>query len=181
MSCRRDALVVAARGVGIVPEILQTYGEGMVGTVGRFEISPGVPNVIPGLALMTIELRGRSQSKLDQCSQEILREVRALADRSGLSLEVRETVRTEPMEMNSRVIQTIEKECHDLGVSYRRLNSGAGHDAIWMAKNWPTGMLFVPSADGISHGPREFTDPLHVTLGAQVLLNTILSIDQWEG
>ena len=181
MSCRRDALVVAARGVGMVPEILQTYGEGMVGTVGRFEISPGVPNVIPGLALMTIELRGRSQSKLDQCSQEILREVRALADRSGLSLEVRETVRTEPMEMNSRVIQTIEKECHDLGVSYRRMNSGAGHDAIWMAKNWPTGMLFVPSADGISHGPREFTDPLHVTLGAQVLLNTILSIDQWEG
>lgn len=181
MSCRRDALVVAAKAVGIVPEILRKYGEEMVGTVGRFEIFPGVPNVIPGVAVMTIDLRGSSQTKLDECSQESLREVRALADRSGLSLEVRETVRTEPMEMNSRVIQTLEKECRDLGVSYRRMDSGAGHDAIWMAKTWPTGMLFVPSTDGISHSPKEFTDPLHVTLGAQVLLNTILSIDQWEG
>ncbi len=130
---------------------------------------------------MTIDLRGSSLAELDQCSQEILEEVRALADRSGLSLEVREIVRTEPMDMNARIIQTMEKECQDIGVPHRRMDSGAGHDAIWMARTWPTGMLFVPSAGGISHSPKEFTDPLHVTLGAQVLLNTILNIDRWEG
>lgn len=180
MEYRKDALVAAAMVVTTVRDSIRKYGGKLVGTVGSFEVFPGAPNIVPGLVVMTIELRGPSQQVLDEAAKKILSLAHEACDLNGVSFEAKETVHNEPTSMHPKMIHAIEDKCRKMGVSYRRMYSGAGHDAMWMAKRWPTGMIFVPSAGGVSHSPQEFTNKGHVGLGAQVLLETILRLDQEE-
>jgi acetylornithine deacetylase/succinyl-diaminopimelate desuccinylase-like protein len=130
---------------------------------------------------MTVEFRGPSQQELEDLAGEVFKQGRQVAGRSRVVLEAKETVRIEPTPMHPGIRQAVEVACQRTKIAYRRMNSGAGHDAIWMAKAWPTGMIFVPSLRGMSHASGEFTDEYHVGLGAQVLLETLLALDQNEG
>ena len=180
MAYRKDALTVAASIVTALRDLVLKHQEEMVGTVGRFEVWPGASNIIPGSVLMTIELRGPRLVALEEVANEILHFAHHQSDQTGVSCAANETARIEPTLMNRQVTDVIETACHNAGVSYRRMNSGAGHDAIWMARICPAGMLFVPSSGGNSHNSKEDTSEYHVELGTQVLLQTILELDRKE-
>jgi hydantoinase/carbamoylase family amidase len=181
MAYRKDALTVAATIVAIVKDSVLKLGGDTVGTVGKFEVLPGAPNIIPGTVVMTIEFRGPSQQILEELAEKVLQLARQEAGRTGIFLEAHETVRIEPTPMHPAIVLAIESACQKTKIFYRRMNSGAGHDAIWMARVCPTGMIFVPSVRGMSHTSDEFTNEHHVGIGTQVLLETLLEIDQKEG
>ncbi|HET8628974.1 MAG TPA: Zn-dependent hydrolase [Thermomicrobiales bacterium] len=169
MAARRDALVAAADFILDVRDI--AVAQGIVGTVGTLAIEPGAPNVIPGRVDVAVEIRALDTAALDRGEQAL----RGAAARGGGTLapvSVKEPVASDPA-----VVAAAEVACRDLGLAYRRMPSGAGHDAMCVAAIAPEAMLFVPSRDGISHAPEEYTAPEDCITGARVLLRTLLELD----
>ena len=178
MNRRADAMVAAARFVDLVHTTALQMSGRQVATVGRLEAAPGAPNVIPGRVTMTLEIRDLSMEGIEKVYNEIGQSVGRIEDQTEtrFSFERFYTSRAAPTEMWIRDI--IEKSAQGMGLSSRRMPSGAGHDAQSIALFAPVGMIFVPSVDGISHAPEEFTEPQDITNGANVLLRTLLDVDR---
>jgi N-carbamoyl-L-amino-acid hydrolase len=170
MDQRRDALVAAAPFIPFVRETALHHG--IVGTIGTVEIAPGAPNVIPGKVTMNLEIRGLDEAVLDRAEAAL----RARIERDGATvtrLSAKAAVQSDP-----RLLDALDAACDELGLRHRRMPSGAGHDAMNMAALCPMAMLFVPSQNGVSHSPDEYTAPQDCVNGAQVLLAALLQIDQ---
>jgi N-carbamoyl-L-amino-acid hydrolase len=169
MANRRDALVMAAPFVLVVPKVAIAHN--IVGTVGVLRVEPGAPNVIPGRVELNMEIRGLDEAVLDTAEAELAQ----LAKESGAKcqrLAHKPSVSSDP-----RLTEALVAACDELGLSYQRMPSGAGHDAMCMAAIAPQAMLFVPSRGGVSHSPDEFTEPEDCVAGAQVLLAALLMLD----
>jgi N-carbamoyl-L-amino-acid hydrolase len=178
MDRRRDALLAAARLITAVNEVATGVPGRQVGTVGRIEAEPGAPNVIPGRAVMSLELRDLSMDKIDALYGRIAERARAIEAESGVKITFTPLdVTATAAPTDERIRRLIEESAEGLGLTHRHMPSGAGHDAQEMARIAPVGMIFVPSVDGISHSPKEFTRPADMANGANVLLQTILRID----
>lgn len=178
MNNRKDALVAAARFITAVNETaLQMEGR-QVATVGRIEAKPGAPNVIPGYVKTSLEIRDLSAAKIAEVYRLIYEKAQAISQATGVNISFKPIdAASEPAMTDVRIQKTIEQATKKLGYSYMYLPSGAGHDAQDMAKIVPTGMIFVPSKDGISHSPNEFTSSDAMARGANVLLQSILLTD----
>jgi N-carbamoyl-L-amino-acid hydrolase len=146
-------------------------------TVGRLEVFPNAPNVIAGRVEFTVDMRDRHSAGLDRM-EAILREEMAHAQPApGVSFEAR-VVEDLPAALSSPlVMEAIEFAAASLGLSSLRMQSHAGHDASMLAQIAPMGMIFVPSRDGVSHSPQEFTAPAQCVFGAEVLLRTVLRLE----
>jgi N-carbamoyl-L-amino-acid hydrolase len=150
-----------------------------VGTVGKIAAEPGAPNVIPGRVEMSLEIRDLSMEKIDALYEDIRSEAEAIAGESGVKIlfaSIDVTAVAAPTD--ERIRDLIEESAEDLGLSSLRMPSGAGHDSQDVAQIAPIGMIFVPSVGGISHSPEEYTRPEDMANGANVLLQTILRLDQ---
>jgi len=176
MELRKDALVGAAELVLCVQRVALEK-RCHVATVGQLIVNPNATNIIPGEVDCTIEVRDLEREKIlatlkhiRECGQEI-------AFRSNIKIEFSDRKLIESVPCSPLVREAIARSCVDLGFKFQTLPSGAGHDAQMMAKLAPTGMIFVPSTGGISHSPREFTSSEDCARGAQVLLETILRLD----
>lgn len=179
MDKRQDALLAAAHLIVAVNKVVTGEPGRQVGTVGRIKAEPGAPNVISGKVLMSLELRDLSVEKIDSFFQKIVKRAEAIAEETGTKISfvpIEATAVPSPTDPSIRKI--IAEAAEGLGLSHLSMPSGAGHDAQNMAKIVPTGMIFIPSRGGISHSPKEFTAPKDVANGANVLLHTILMIDQ---
>ena len=178
MDRRADAMVAAARFVDLVYTTAREMPGRQVATVGRLEAEPGAPNVIPGRVTMTLEIRDLSMEGIEKVYDEIGQSVGRIEEQTEtqFSFERFYTSRAAPTE--PRIREIIENSAQSLGLSSRRMPSGAGHDAQSIALFAPVGMIFVPSVDGISHAPEEFTEPQDITNGVNVLLRTLLEIDR---
>jgi N-carbamoyl-L-amino-acid hydrolase len=174
---RQDAMLAASHLTIAVREIVTSEPGRQVGTVGHVEIEPNAPNVIPGIARLTIELRDLSVEKLERLSGEIRRRAAAIAAATSTRIEITDLSRNPPALAEMMVQDVIEREAGALGLSSARMPSGAGHDAQMMAQLSPMGMIFVPSIGGISHSPKELTRWEDCTRGADVLLRTVLALD----
>jgi N-carbamoyl-L-amino-acid hydrolase len=148
-----------------------------VGTVGRLDVTPNVPNVIPGIVRLTIELRDLSPEKLKRLAELIRRRATEIGAGTRTSIAFTLANSTAPASAAVEAQQAIERVAARLGLGSRRLPSGAVHDAQMMARLSPMGMIFVPSVGGISHSPREWTDWDHCAQGADVLLGAVLELD----
>jgi N-carbamoyl-L-amino-acid hydrolase len=178
MDRRRDALLAAARLITAVNDVATGVPGRQVGTVGRITAEPGAPNVIPGRVVMSLELRDLSMDKIDSLYGRIVERARALEAESGVKVTFTPLdVTATAAPTDERIRRLIEASARDLGLSFLHMPSGAGHDAQEVARIAPVGMIFVPSVDGISHSPKEFTAPQDMANGANVLLQTILRID----
>jgi N-carbamoyl-L-amino-acid hydrolase len=166
---RRDALVMAAPYVMAVRDIAVAHD--IVGTVGRLELRPGTPSVIPGLVELSVEIRGMDEATMD-AAETALSETAAACGGHLARVSQKPPVHSDP-----RLLDALVAACEELGVEYRHIPSGAGHDAMCMAHIAPIAMLFVPSRGGISHSPDEYTDPEACVLGARVLLEALLNVD----
>lgn len=173
MHLRKDALVPAARVVLAVEELCVAASPSMVGTVGQLNVEPNAVNVIPGKVTFSVELRAVEARHLTQVRDQLF----ALADRTG-EFHFERLVWKEPVIFDGQVLDAVEESCQRLGVTGHRMISAAGHDAGPMASIAPTAMIFVPSIGGISHSREERTNWQDAALGAEVLLETMLQVNE---
>lgn len=175
---RQDALVAASRLTLAVREAVTRADGPQVGTVGHLEVSPNAPNVIPGAARMTIELRDLSPATLETLAGEIRARARAIASETKTTIAIAPASRNPPALADIAVQDAIARSAAACGLSAVRMPSGAGHDAQMMAQLGPMGMIFVPSVGGVSHSPKELTAWEDCAHGADVLLRAILEADR---
>ena len=170
MRIRHDALVAAAEVVRGIREIPRQVGGDMVTTVGRLEVAPNIPNAIPGRVSMTIDIRDPDDAQVTRGLGIVDRVVRDAARREGVRHELEHYWRVPRTHFDPEVVGAVERATRSLGCASRRILSGAGHDAQYMATFAPTGMIFVPSRAGRSHCEEEFTPMDDIEHGANTLL-----------
>jgi acetylornithine deacetylase/succinyl-diaminopimelate desuccinylase-like protein len=150
--------------------------EGMTANVGLISVEPGGFNVIPGAAEFTIDVRSPTAEGFAAAESFARETIDRIAVEEGLGVELSVTHRKEPVALDPRLQDQLAAAAEAEGASYRRMPSGAGHDAMVLAHHVPAAMLFVPSRGGISHSPEEFTAPEQCELGARVLSRAVRSL-----
>jgi N-carbamoyl-L-amino-acid hydrolase len=177
MKGRRDALLSSAELALAVNRIATTLPGRQVATVGQIRAEPGAPNVIPGRVVMSLEIRDLAAENIQAVFDAVGAEARRIAAARQTPIRFEEFDSVAPAPTHERMRRIIAAAAKGLGLSYRLMPSGAGHDAQDMTHIAPTGMIFVPSAFGISHSPKEYTSPEDMANGANVLLRTVLAVD----
>jgi N-carbamoyl-L-amino-acid hydrolase len=180
MGERRDALVTAAKIILAVRELVTAEPGRQVGTVGTIHVNPGAPNVIPGVVEFPIELRDLSMARIDVLAERIRLRAEALAAADKVEFLMQPTSSHEPALTHPTVRFEIEKAAEEMRAPTLTMPSGAGHDAQSMARLCPVGMIFVPSKEGISHSPLEYSRREEIACGAELLYRTILRLDQLD-
>ena len=175
MRLRRDPGLVAAEITTGVRGIARDMGGTQVATVGRCEFTPNLVNVVPAKVTMTVDLRNTDEGLLQQAEAEFRRLTTGAAQAEGVTVSSRSLARFEPVEFDADKVDLVEATAQRLGLSTKRMPSGAGHDAQMLARVCPTAMVFVPSANGLSHNIAEHTEPADITAGADVLLQVVLA------
>ena len=171
MRTRHDALVAAADVVAGVRRLARDIvGGDMVATVGQLSVAPNIVNAIPGTVTLSVDLRDPSDAALDRALPMLERVVRQACEREGVRWELEHYWRVPSTPFDPLVVDTIERAARAAGTRHRRLRSGAGHDAQYMATLGPAGMIFVPSRGGRSHCEEEFTPMDDIEYGATTLL-----------
>ena len=177
MEHRRDALIAASHVIQSVNAIPREEEMCRVGTVGMVEVSPNAENVIPGRVDISVEFRDETTHRIRQAADRFREVCDDLSRRWDVTIEIEEIGLASPAPMNGDIRAVIRESARNLGLSLSSLPSGAGHDAQSMAEITKAGMIFVPSVDGVSHSPREYTSPGDCANGANVLLQTLLTLD----
>jgi beta-ureidopropionase / N-carbamoyl-L-amino-acid hydrolase len=174
MALRKDALQIATRIMQEVVAIALRYPPYGRGTVGMVHVHPNSRNVIPGQVKFSIDLRNVDSVRLDKMDAEIRAFIAATAEQSGLGITVEQVSYFPPCPFEEGCVQAVRSATAELGYSSMEVVSGAGHDAVYMARLAPAGMIFVPCKDGISHNEIEDADPVHLEAGCNVLLHAML-------
>jgi N-carbamoyl-L-amino-acid hydrolase len=180
MEMRKDALVASAQLIEFVEKTCRRHSSmakgRVVGTVGAIKVEPGVINAVPGKAELSVDIRSISARAKDRVARMVEQRARAIARRRGVGVEILPIREESPVPLDKRLLRATRRICDEKGIDYEIMPSGAGHDAMQMAKITAAGMIFVPSMRGISHNPMEWTDPEDICLGAQLLMETMISI-----
>jgi len=176
MDARRDAgLGASAFAVAARQVVLESY-PGCVMNVGAMDFEPGAYNIVPGKVTVTLEMRAPKADTLKRMEAELLACARQQAGRYDLELTIEALGRHNPAPMHPHMMDAIRSAADTLGLSHTDLHSGAGHDAQSLAAVCPSGMLFIPSVDGVSHSPREFSRWEDCLNGANILLQAVLTL-----
>jgi allantoate deiminase len=176
MGFRRDALAAAAEMI-VGVERLGASHAGLVATVGRIDARPGAPNVIPGRVEFSIDMRSPSDAVRHRAQRELLALLRDIAVRRRVELETRIYQEVPATALDPRITAAVRKAIAACGMDVVELSSGAGHDAMMMAKLCPSGMIFLRCKDGISHNPAESITVEDADAGVRVLLETVRRVD----
>ena len=174
MALRRDAMQVAAP---IMQEVVATalrHAPHGRGTVGMVQVHPNSRNVIPGRVKFSIDLRNSTDAVVDQMADEVKAFAARLSQQSGLSVKIELVSSYSAIGFHADCIDAVARAAQQLGYSNMPVVSGAGHDAVYMAKLAPSGMIFIPCKDGISHNEIEDAKAEHITAGCNVLLHAML-------
>ena len=179
MALRKDALQVATH---LMQEVVacahrhpQANGENHGrGTVGMVQVFPNSRNVIPGNVKFSIDLRNASEALCDAMDADIRAVAARLSASSGLPIDVKLVTSFPATQFHADCVEAVARATRALGYSHMNAVSGAGHDAVYMAKLAPAGMIFIPCKDGISHNEIEDAQPEHITAGCNVLLHAML-------
>ena len=179
MDERKDPMITAADFILLVRKVISELPGNQVGTVGKIEAYPGAPNVIPGKVRLSLEIRDLDENKIDFLFSEIEKKAKMVASKNETTISFSSIdINASPALMNKQIQSLIIDSANQLNYSFKKMPSGAGHDAQDMAIIVPSGMIFIPSIDGISHSPKELSSDEDVYKGANVLLNTILKLDK---
>jgi beta-ureidopropionase / N-carbamoyl-L-amino-acid hydrolase len=173
---RHDAGWVAAAISTFLREMALSTGTTLA-TVGMLRIEPNVINVIPRKAVLTVDLRDPDESRLQEAERRLADYLIELQQSEGVTISSERLARFEPVIFDEALVAAIEGSAKRMGLSRRRITSGAGHDAQMIARIAPAAMIFVPSRGGISHNPREHTDEDQLIDGANLLLQVVLERD----
>jgi len=178
MDQRNDALLAAAKLITVVNQAAISLQGRHVATVGKIRAAPGAPNVIPGRVDLTIEIRDLSHERILALFETIKSQGRQIEKESGTHIASTQINENIPAVTDQRIQDMVAAASKELDLTSNYMPSGAGHDTQDMATIAPVGMIFVPSKNGISHAPAEYTSPADMANGASVLFQTILKIDK---
>jgi beta-ureidopropionase / N-carbamoyl-L-amino-acid hydrolase len=174
MALRKDAMQVSAQLMQEVVAVALRHAPHGRGTVGMVQVHPNSRNVIPGRVKFSIDLRNSTDALVDQMATELKAYAEQLSKKTGLAVKI-ELVSSYPAQaFHPECMSAVERAAKKLGYSHMPAVSGAGHDAVYMARLAPTGMIFIPCKDGISHNEIEYASPEHITAGCNVLLHAML-------
>ena len=180
MEMRKDALVAGAELITAVEKMCRRFSSmdkgRVVGTVGAMKIEPGVINAIPGRTELAVDIRSISADAKKRVVQLVKRRINDIARQRKIAVEILPIREENPVPLDKGLIDLLKDCCEDREVAYEVMPSGAGHDAMQIAKITRAGMLFIPSRRGISHSPLEWSDPEDICLGTQLLLDAIVRI-----
>ncbi len=174
-NARRDALVGAARIIDLVDRTMRARGEDGRGTVGQLFVSPNSRNVVPGEVKFSVEFRHPDDAELERIAAQFPRDAGFIARDTGVKLELAERVRIPAQPFDPACVALVRDAAAKLGYSAREIVSGAGHDAIYVARHIPSAMIFTPCRDGLSHNEAESIEPEQAEAGCQVLLEVVLA------
>ncbi|SDZ62248.1 Zn-dependent hydrolase [Pseudomonas salomonii] len=180
MDLRRDALVGAAeliREARRMAADMSGHPHYVVATVGRLDVSPNVPNAVPGKVDMVLEVRSDSKQVLLDFPEHLLAHCNAVLSDLRLTVESVPLTYAAPTDCSPIVIEAISKVAEQLGLPHMTLPSGAGHDAVYVGATGPMGMVFVPCLNGRSHCAEEWLEPQQLLDGTQVLAHTLIYLD----
>lgn len=178
MDKRQDAALGASSFALAVKRIVAKKYPHAVATVGNMVFEPGASNVIPQIVTISLEFRSGIEDELDSMQRTFLEQASREAKKFRLSVEAENVGFVVPASMDEKFQSAIADASTILGLTHTTISSGAGHDAQSMAKICPAGMIFVPSVDGFSHSAREFTNWQDCVSGANVLLHTVLNLNE---
>jgi len=176
MRLRRDAGYLAASVNVFARRLAREMGGHQVATVGAVSLRPNLINVVPNRAVFTLDLRNTDEARLKEAEARVAAHVAEMAREERVDVEAKVLARFEPVIFDAWLVDRVAHHAQALGLSTRRMPSGAGHDAQMMQRLCPTAMIFVPSVAGLSHNVREHTEPADLGAGAQVLLNLLLEL-----
>lgn len=179
MDRRSDALVAAAKIISQLPELATHEGEGTVITTGRLNVFPNGANVIPDKVVFTVDIRSGKEEHV----QNVIEKVNYLVESyngNGIRTSSEQLLYIQPKAMNAEIISLLKQKSSELDVQSCSINSGAGHDAMVLSDFTSVGMVFIPSKDGLSHCPEEWSDSLHLANAVQILYETAKKLTEAE-
>jgi N-carbamoyl-L-amino-acid hydrolase len=176
MAMRHDAAYAAAEVAVFARRLALELGGHQVATVGAVNVTPNLVNVVAATATITVDLRNTDEPVLQEAERRLAEHCAALEAAEGVTITRRVLARFEPVAFDPDVIDLVEATARRLGHTTKRLPAGAGHDAQMLARVSSAGMVFTPSVMGISHNPAEYTDPVDLAAGADVLLQVLLAL-----
>jgi len=174
-SARKDALVCAARIIDLVDRMMRARGEDGRGTVGQLHVLPNSRNVIPGEVRFSVEFRHPDEAEVDRLDAQFPREAGFIARDCGVTLELTRLFRIPAQPFDPSCVELVRQGAAKLGYAAREIVSGAGHDAVYVARHVPTAMIFTPCKDGLSHNEAESIKPEEAEAGCQVLFEAVLA------
>lgn len=180
MGRRADAMAGAAAMTVALEDMALLAGEPLVATVGRMEVAPNTPNVIPGEVRFTADVRHPDREALEAFCVRMEERFHRIAEARGLALDSSLWVDTAPVPLDSGLAAKAERAALACGLKYRRMPSGAGHDAQMIQSRCPSALVFVPSRGGVSHSPEEYTAPEHLAEGVLILTELLYRL-AYEG
>jgi hydantoinase/carbamoylase family amidase len=180
MHPRRDAFVGAAR-IALALRDHARSRDGVTANVGKISVEPGGANVVPGMSDFTIDVRAATAEGLIELERVVERTVTSIAADESLEIDLEPTFGLEPLELDPPLVDAVERGARSEGATARRLASGAGHDAMLVGRHVPAAMIFVPSRNGVSHSPEEYSDAGAVEVGMRVLATTLRERLQADG
>ncbi|CAI0941580.1 N-carbamoyl-L-amino acid hydrolase [Serratia ficaria] len=175
MKNRSDALLAVAEMAGDLEKVALTFAPLGLLTIGELTIASPSRNTIPGEVTFTLDLRHPEDEKLTQFELACRQAIVSVASRRGMALSISEHWLSPATPFDHQCIELVDESVKRLGYPYKRMLSGAGHDAINISKHCPSAMIFIPCAGGISHNESESIEPIHAEQGANVLINSVLA------
>ncbi|HYZ22876.1 MAG TPA: Zn-dependent hydrolase [Rhodopila sp.] len=174
-AARKDALVCAARIIDLVDRIMRSRGEDGRGTVGQLLVSPNSRNVIPGEVRFSVEFRHPLDAEVARLDAEFRPAAEAIAGACGVTLDLTTLFRIPAQPFDPSCVELVRQGAAKLGYSTREIVSGAGHDAVYVARHVPAAMIFTPCKDGLSHNEAESIQPEEAEAGCQVLFEAVVA------
>ncbi|MGM0511909.1 MAG: Zn-dependent hydrolase [Pseudomonadota bacterium] len=177
MDRRHDALVAASQVISRVGDFAREAGDETVATTGKIQVFPNGANVIPSKVIFTVDIRSKRLDKLQQVVEQTKACIQQQAG-AGIACQIEQPLLVEPTRLHSGIHRQLQKHSEALGLSHRTMVSGAGHDAMIFAGITDVGLVFVPSKDGLSHHPDEWTDYEQIQKGIDVIFQTVKEITE---
>jgi N-carbamoyl-L-amino-acid hydrolase len=177
MALRKDGLIAAAQFVVDAEKIIRQE-ENAVGTVGYLSVSPNMANVVPGRVELIVEMRSIDPETIERIGENLKRRAAEIAEERQIPISTELLTDAHPVQADPKLIEITAEACREAAPNALVLPSGAGHDATQIATIAPIGMIFVPSRDGKSHCPEEWTDLEDIALGVQALARALVKADK---
>jgi allantoate deiminase len=176
MALRKDALVAAGRLILETQRAALDAGGSCVATVGSLSAKPNAANIVPGEVILTIDIRDVDIERRDRVEKHLREYIAYLAESQEYACYIKTLQKVEPRFTSQGIGEVIAHHCSQLDLPYLVMNSGAAHDCQVMSSITDVGLIFIPSEDGLSHCPEEYSRWEHVEQGANVLLHSLLTI-----
>lgn len=176
MDMRKDALDAAINVISSINDFIKSLMDGTVATVGTFEVMPGASNIVPGKVKFTVDVRSKDNQSIIKVVDYIKCRLEKIKNEKGMAYTIANKLQVPPVKLDDEIIRLNKRNCEALGFSWMDMYSGAGHDAMVMTELTKVGMIFVPSKNGRSHCPEEWTDYKDLQKGIELMYHTLLDL-----